>query len=139
LWSLFGFSRSCSIPRRARSGLGLPARTHPQGKPKGQRDQNTDSDIIEGMHGIAANDCQNLTTLLAICVVSANKCLRQNFDRSAAVENDEVEIRRRNFSGAGMGWGLPDSPGHYLDFVSAVLGSMFLIAGILMSFSRQRA
>jgi hypothetical protein len=38
----------------------------------------------------------------------------------------------------GMGWGLPDSPGHYLDFVSAVLGSMFLIAGIMIGFSRQR-
>jgi hypothetical protein len=32
-----------------------------------------------------------------------------------------------------MGWGLPDSPGHYLDFVSAVLGSMFLIAGVALS------
>jgi hypothetical protein len=29
-----------------------------------------------------------------------------------------------------MGWGLPDSPGHYLDFVSAVLGCALLIAGI---------
>jgi hypothetical protein len=38
----------------------------------------------------------------------------------------------------GMGWGLPDSPGHHLDFVSAVLGSMLLIAGIIISFSRQR-
>jgi hypothetical protein len=38
----------------------------------------------------------------------------------------------------GMGWGLPDSPGHYLDFVSVVLGSMFLIAGILISFTRRR-
>jgi hypothetical protein len=32
-----------------------------------------------------------------------------------------------------MGWGLPDSPGHYLDFVSAMLGSMFLIAGVALS------
>ena len=38
----------------------------------------------------------------------------------------------------GMGWGLLDSPGHYIDFVSAVLGSMFLIAGIMISFGRQR-
>jgi uncharacterized membrane protein HdeD (DUF308 family) len=37
-----------------------------------------------------------------------------------------------------MGWGLSDSPGHYLDFVSTVLGSMLLIAGIVISFSRQR-
>ena len=29
----------------------------------------------------------------------------------------------------GMG-GLPDSPGHYLDLVSAVLGCMLLIVGI---------
>ena len=38
----------------------------------------------------------------------------------------------------GMGWGLPNSPGHYLDFVSAVLGSALLIAGIMVSFIRQR-
>jgi hypothetical protein len=38
----------------------------------------------------------------------------------------------------GMGWGLSDSPGHYLDLASVMLGSMFLIAGILISFSRQR-
>ena len=31
----------------------------------------------------------------------------------------------------GMGWGLPDSPGHYLDLVSAVLGWMLLIVGII--------
>jgi hypothetical protein len=37
-----------------------------------------------------------------------------------------------------MGWGLSDSPGHYLDFVSTVLGSMLLIARIVISFSRQR-
>jgi len=30
-----------------------------------------------------------------------------------------------------MGWGLPDSPGHYLDFVSAVLGCALLIAGMI--------
>jgi hypothetical protein len=38
----------------------------------------------------------------------------------------------------GMGWGLPDSPGHYLDLVSAVLGSMLLIAGIMIGFIRRR-
>jgi hypothetical protein len=30
-----------------------------------------------------------------------------------------------------MGWGLPDSPGHYLDLVSAVLGCALLIAGMI--------
>jgi hypothetical protein len=38
----------------------------------------------------------------------------------------------------GMGWGLPDSPGHYLDFVSAVVGSMLLVAGIMIGFNRRR-
>jgi hypothetical protein len=37
-----------------------------------------------------------------------------------------------------MGWGLPDSPGHYLDLVSAVLGSMLLVAGIGCSRQRPR-
>ena len=32
----------------------------------------------------------------------------------------------------GMGWGLPDSPGHYLDLVSAVFGCTFLIAGVVI-------
>jgi len=32
---------------------------------------------------------------------------------------------------AGMGWGLSGSPGHYLDFVSAVLGCTLLIAGMI--------
>jgi hypothetical protein len=31
-----------------------------------------------------------------------------------------------------MGWGLPDSPGHYLDLISAVLGIVLLIAGIIV-------
>jgi hypothetical protein len=31
----------------------------------------------------------------------------------------------------GMGWGLPDSPGHYLDFVIALLGCTLLIAGMM--------
>src|SRR5262249_53988928 len=30
-----------------------------------------------------------------------------------------------------MRWGLPDSPGHYLDFVSALLGCTLLIAGMI--------
>jgi hypothetical protein len=32
---------------------------------------------------------------------------------------------------AGMGWGLPDSPGHYLDLVSAILGIGLLLAALL--------
>ena len=31
----------------------------------------------------------------------------------------------------GMGWGLPDSPGHYLDLVSAAIGGALLIAGVI--------
>jgi hypothetical protein len=31
----------------------------------------------------------------------------------------------------GMGWGLPDSPGHYLDLTSAVLACALLIAGMI--------
>ncbi len=31
----------------------------------------------------------------------------------------------------GMGWGRPDSPGHYLDLVSAVIGCALLPAGLL--------
>jgi hypothetical protein len=31
----------------------------------------------------------------------------------------------------GMGWGLPDSPGHYLDPVIAALGGALLIAGMI--------
>ncbi len=30
----------------------------------------------------------------------------------------------------GMGWGLPNSPGHYLDLASAVLGCASLILGL---------
>jgi hypothetical protein len=38
-----------------------------------------------------------------------------------------------------MGWGLPDTPGHYLDFVSALLGTMLLIAGMIwISFNARR-
>jgi hypothetical protein len=28
-----------------------------------------------------------------------------------------------------MGWGLPDSPGHYLDLFSAIAGVVLLVAG----------
>jgi hypothetical protein len=31
----------------------------------------------------------------------------------------------------GMGWGLPDSPGHFLDFASAVFGCALVIAGMI--------
>ncbi len=37
---------------------------------------------------------------------------------------------------SGMGWGLPDSPGHYLDFVSAVLGCALLMAGMRSALMR---
>jgi hypothetical protein len=30
-----------------------------------------------------------------------------------------------------MGWGLPDSPGHYLDLVSAIIGCASLPAGLI--------
>ena len=40
----------------------------------------------------------------------------------------------------GLGWGLSDSPGHYLDFVSAVLGCALLIAGMIwISFKARRS
>lgn len=38
----------------------------------------------------------------------------------------------------GMEWGLPNSPGHYLDLVSALLGCALLIAGVLISLNRRR-
>lgn len=37
----------------------------------------------------------------------------------------------------GMGWGLPDSPGHYLDLVSALSGIGLLIAAGLAHFFRR--
>jgi hypothetical protein len=38
-----------------------------------------------------------------------------------------------------MGWGLPDSPGHYLDLVSAVFGLALLGAGLVVrAISRTR-
>lgn len=30
-----------------------------------------------------------------------------------------------------MGWGLPDSPGHYLDLASAILGVALLLAALI--------
>jgi hypothetical protein len=30
-----------------------------------------------------------------------------------------------------MGWGLPDSPGHYLDLVSAIIGCASFSAGVI--------
>jgi hypothetical protein len=40
----------------------------------------------------------------------------------------------------GMGWGSPDSPGHYLDFTSAVLACALLIAGMIwISVNAQRS
>ena len=30
-----------------------------------------------------------------------------------------------------MGWGLPDSPGHYLDLTSAILGVALLLAALI--------
>jgi hypothetical protein len=38
-----------------------------------------------------------------------------------------------------MGWGLPDSAGHYLDLVSAILGCVLLALGLLMALSRRRS
>ena len=32
----------------------------------------------------------------------------------------------------GMGWGLPDSPGHYLDLVSAIAGGVLLLAAYVV-------
>ncbi len=45
--------------------------------------------------------------------------------------------RFRMFSG--MGWGLPSSPGHYLDLISAIAGLALLSTGLLLGvFSRRR-
>ena len=38
----------------------------------------------------------------------------------------------------GMGWGLPNSPGHYLDLASAILGCTLLALGLLGSAFTQR-
>jgi hypothetical protein len=38
-----------------------------------------------------------------------------------------------------MGWGLSNSPGHYLDLVSAIVGPILLFAGYLsFRFARRR-
>ena len=37
----------------------------------------------------------------------------------------------------GMGWGLPDSPGLYLDLGSVVLGCALLLVGTVISFNRR--
>lgn len=39
---------------------------------------------------------------------------------------------------AGMGWGLPDRPGHYIDLVSAILGVSLFAGGSLLSQSSVR-
>jgi hypothetical protein len=33
---------------------------------------------------------------------------------------------------ADMGWGLPHSPGHYLDLISAIVGSISLLAALAL-------
>lgn len=38
----------------------------------------------------------------------------------------------------GMGWGLPDSPGHYLDLVSAISGAALLLAAGLLRLLHSR-
>jgi hypothetical protein len=39
----------------------------------------------------------------------------------------------------GMGWGQPDSIGHYLDLISAIVGGVLLLAGFLgHALTRQR-
>jgi hypothetical protein len=63
-------------------------------------------------------------------------CLLLGFVCLAIVVLAYVAERLQLFPG--MGWGLPDSPGHYLDLVSTVLGCIFLIVGIGISFSRLR-
>ena len=32
----------------------------------------------------------------------------------------------------GMGWGLPNSPGHYLDLISAIAGVVLLLAAFVV-------
>jgi hypothetical protein len=39
----------------------------------------------------------------------------------------------------GMGWGLPNSAGHYLDLVSAILGlTLLLLVGLVGAVARRR-
>ena len=37
-----------------------------------------------------------------------------------------------------MGWGRPDSPGHYLDFASATLGSTLIVAWVALRLRASR-
>ena len=37
-----------------------------------------------------------------------------------------------------MGWGLPDSPGHYLDLVSAILGRTLLLIGLVLGVAARK-
>jgi hypothetical protein len=37
-----------------------------------------------------------------------------------------------------MGWGLPDSPGHYLDLVSAILGCTLLLIGLVLGVAARK-
>jgi hypothetical protein len=37
-----------------------------------------------------------------------------------------------------MGWGLPDSPGHYLDLVAAISGVVLLIAAGILRLLRSK-
>ena len=39
----------------------------------------------------------------------------------------------------GMGWGLPDSPGHYLDLFSAASGIVLLLAAYIVRRQRRRS
>ena len=40
----------------------------------------------------------------------------------------------------GMGWGLPNSPGHYLDLTSAILGCSLVLLGLLaMAVGRRKS
>jgi hypothetical protein len=39
----------------------------------------------------------------------------------------------------GMGWGMPDSPGHYLDLVSAILGFVLLAAAYIVRYRLKRS
>ena len=38
----------------------------------------------------------------------------------------------------GMGWGMPKSPGHYLDLVSAIVGTVLLLAVGLVRFGTRK-
>jgi len=38
----------------------------------------------------------------------------------------------------GMGWGRPNSPGHYLDLVSGVVGALLVLAALLVRYLPNR-